>query len=180
MVLPHQNNWLCFYRFSLFGFEQRRGGIACFFFGARQRVDFMNLKTTNYVDIIFKNSKGEPTLSKNTTLSRGEAVLVLDELQAVIQNSLLDGYSVQMGDWDSFQLTFNCIDTDTEAECTADKITSVNIRSRPGKQMKEALPNAKVISLKDHPFRNLLLMIIQVRYCIKTILTIAMTRSILT
>nr|WP_320000778.1 HU family DNA-binding protein [uncultured Draconibacterium sp.] len=85
-------------------------------------------------------------LSKNTTLSRGEAVLVLDELQAVIQNSLLDGYSVQMGDWGSFQLTFNCTGTDTEAECTADKIRSVNIRFRPGKQMKEALANATFVA----------------------------------
>ena len=85
-------------------------------------------------------------LSKNTTLSRGEAVLVLDELQAVIQNSLLDGYSVQMGDWGSFQLTFNCTGTDTEAECTADKITSVNIRFRPGKQMKEALAKATFLA----------------------------------
>ncbi len=130
------------------------------------------LKTTNYVDIIFKNPTGESTqptsrpemvpgsqprgtktekeiaeaLSKNTTLSRGEAVLVLDELQAVIQNALLDGYSVQMGDWGSFHLTFNCTGTDTEAECTADKITSVNIRFRPGKQMKEALAKATFVA----------------------------------
>ncbi|MFV0268269.1 MAG: HU family DNA-binding protein [Draconibacterium sp.] len=85
-------------------------------------------------------------LSKNTTLSRGEASLVVDELQAVILNALLDGYSVQMGDWGSFQLTFNCTGTDTEAECTADKITSVNIRFRPGKQMKEALAKASFVA----------------------------------
>ncbi|WP_319592498.1 HU family DNA-binding protein [uncultured Draconibacterium sp.] len=85
-------------------------------------------------------------LSKNTTLSRGEAALVIDELQAVIQNALLDGYSVQMGDWGSFQLTFNCTGTDTEAECTADKITSVNIRFRPGKQMKEAMSKATFVA----------------------------------
>lgn len=78
-------------------------------------------------------------LSKNTTLSRGEASLVLDELQLVILNALLDGYSVQMGDWGSFQLTVNCTGVDTEVDCTADKITSVNIRFRPGNQMKEAL-----------------------------------------
>ena len=84
-------------------------------------------------------------LSKNSILSRGEETLVWDELQSVIQNALLEGYSVRMGDWGSFQLTLNCTDTDTEAECTADKITPVNIRFRSGKQMKEAL--SKVIPI---------------------------------
>jgi len=81
-------------------------------------------------------------LSKNTTLSRGEASLVLDELQTVIISSLLDGYTVQMGDWGSFLLTVSSEGVDTEAECTADKIKAVNIRFRPGKEMKEAVAKA--------------------------------------
>ena len=81
-------------------------------------------------------------LTRNTTLSRGEASLVLDELQAVIINSLLDGYTVQMGDWGSFQLTVSSDGVDTEADCTADKIKAVNIRFRPGKGMKEAVAKA--------------------------------------
>ncbi|WP_321349000.1 hypothetical protein [uncultured Draconibacterium sp.] len=66
--------------------------------------------------------------------------------QQLYQNALLDGYSVHMGDCVSFQLTFNCTGTDSEAECTADKITSVNIRFRPGKQMKEALAKATFVA----------------------------------
>ena len=85
-------------------------------------------------------------LTKNTTLNRGEASMVLDELQAVILSSLLDGYSVQMGDWGSFQLTVSCTGTDTEQECTADKITAVNIRFRPGKEMKEAIAKATFVA----------------------------------
>ena len=81
-------------------------------------------------------------LTRNTTLSRGEASLVLDELQAVIITSLLDGYTVQMGDWGSFQLTVSSDGVDTEADCTADKIKAVNIRFRPGKGMKEAVAKA--------------------------------------
>lgn len=85
-------------------------------------------------------------LTRNTTLSRGEAAMVLNELQLVILNALLDGYSVQMGDWGSFQLTVNCTGADTEAACTVDKITSVNIRFRPGNQMKEALAKATFVA----------------------------------
>ena len=81
-------------------------------------------------------------LTKNTTLSRGEASLVIDELQSVIIGFLLDGYSVRMGDWGTFNLTLNSAGSDTEAECTAENIKSVNIRFRPGKDMKEALAKA--------------------------------------
>jgi hypothetical protein len=41
-------------------------------------------------------------------LSRGEVPLVIDELQDTIKNYLLDGYTVQMGDWENFLLTSNC------------------------------------------------------------------------
>ncbi|WP_423127148.1 HU family DNA-binding protein [Gaoshiqia sp. Z1-71] len=81
-------------------------------------------------------------LAKNTTLSRGEASLVIDELQSVILSTLLDGYTVQMGDWGTFQLTVNSEGTDTEAESSPDKIKGVNIRFRPGKEMKEAIAKA--------------------------------------
>lgn len=84
-------------------------------------------------------------LSKNTTLSRGEASLVLDELQSVILRSLLDGYSVQMGDWGSFMVSVSSEGADTKEECTVDKIKAVNIRFRPGKEMKEAIAKATFI-----------------------------------
>ncbi len=81
-------------------------------------------------------------LAKNTTLSRGEASLVIDELQAVILSTLLDGYTVQMGDWGTFQLTVSSEGTDTEAKSSPDKIKGVNIRFRPGRDMKDAIARA--------------------------------------
>ncbi len=84
-------------------------------------------------------------LTKNTTLSRGEASLVIDELKAVIIQSLLDGYTVQIGDWGSFQLTVNSEGADSEAACNANNITSVNIRFRPGKVMRDALSQATFV-----------------------------------
>lgn len=85
-------------------------------------------------------------LTRNTTLSRGEALMVLDELQSVILQSLLDGYSVQMGDWGSFQLTLSSEGADNEDACTTDTIRSVNIRFRPGKKMHNALAKATFVS----------------------------------
>jgi len=85
-------------------------------------------------------------LTKNTTLNRGEAGMVIDELQSVILQALLDGYSVQMGDWGSFQLTVSSEGADTEYACTAELVKSVNIRFRPGKEMKEAIAKATFVA----------------------------------
>jgi len=81
-------------------------------------------------------------LTKNTTLSNGEARMAIDELQSVILSFLLDGYSVQMGDWGSFQITVSSEGAETEEACTTDLVRSVNIRFRPGATMKEALAKA--------------------------------------
>lgn len=83
---------------------------------------------------------------KNTTLNRGEAAMVIDELQNVILKFLLDGYSVQMGDWGSFQLTVTSEGSDTEEHCNANKVKGVNIRFRPGKTMKDKIAKAKFVS----------------------------------
>lgn len=84
-------------------------------------------------------------LAKNTTLNRSEASMVINELQSVILGSLLDGYTVQMGDWGSFQITLSSEGVATEAECTADKVKSVNIRFRPGREMKESIAKASFV-----------------------------------
>ncbi|MGV8093216.1 MAG: HU family DNA-binding protein [Mangrovibacterium sp.] len=81
-------------------------------------------------------------LTKNTTLSSGEALMAINELQSVILSFLLDGYTVQMGDWGSFHVTVNCDGAETEEACTTDLIKSVNIRFRPGASMKESLAKA--------------------------------------
>jgi hypothetical protein len=52
-------------------------------------------------------------LTKNTTLSTGEALMAINELQSVILSFLLDGYTVQMGDWGSFHVTVNCDGAET-------------------------------------------------------------------
>lgn len=84
-------------------------------------------------------------LTKNTTLNSGEATMAINELQSVIVDFLLDGYTVQMGDWGSFQITLNCEGADTEDVCTVDNIKSVNMRFRPGKDIKNSLAEATFV-----------------------------------
>ena len=86
------------------------------------------------------------SLTNNTTLNRGEALMAVNELQPAIIKELLDGYTVQLGDWGSFQLTFSCTGADTEEECTVDLVTAVNIRFRAGKLMKQALKDATFVA----------------------------------
>ncbi|MGV8090641.1 MAG: hypothetical protein AB2L24_02070 [Mangrovibacterium sp.] len=81
-------------------------------------------------------------LTKNTTLSTGEALMVINELQSVILSFLLDGYTVQMGDWGTFHITLNCEGAETEEACITDRIKNINIRFLPGKAMKESLEKA--------------------------------------
>jgi len=81
-------------------------------------------------------------LTKNTTLSIGEASMVIDELQSVILNFLLDGYTVQMGDWGTFHITLNCEGAESQETCTTDHIKNINIRFLPGKAMNESIEKA--------------------------------------
>lgn len=121
-------------------------------FSKRQRINPLNPTAAKkwYVvpNRVEKKSEKElaESLTKNTTLNRGEASMVIDELQNVILGFLLDGYSVQMGDWGSFQLTISSDGADTEQKCTADLVKTVNIRFRPGKDMKAKIAKAKFIS----------------------------------
>jgi predicted histone-like DNA-binding protein len=81
-------------------------------------------------------------LTKNTTMNVGEASMAINEVQSVILNSLLDGYTVKMGDWGTFRITLNYEGAETRETCTVDRIKNVNIRFFPGKLMKEALAKA--------------------------------------
>ncbi|MDR2358923.1 MAG: HU family DNA-binding protein, partial [Prevotellaceae bacterium] len=81
-------------------------------------------------------------VADETTLNRKEAELALDQMEKVLIRLLLDGHSVQLGDWGSFHLTCNSSPSDTKEEVTASNITNLNIRFTPGKELKEAIKKA--------------------------------------
>jgi predicted histone-like DNA-binding protein len=95
------------------------------------------------------NQIGEKEVAKlvsdETTLNRKEAEMALDQFEKILLRLLLDGHSVQLGDWGSFRLTCNSKPSNTKKEVTADNIQNLNIRFTPGKELKAAVQNAEFI-----------------------------------
>lgn len=88
-------------------------------------------------------------ISDETTLNPKEAEMALAQLEKVLISGLLDGYTVKIGDWGSFQVTVNATGSDSEKEATATKITKVNIRFTAGKSLREAAQKATFRSAAD-------------------------------
>ena len=84
-------------------------------------------------------------ISDETTLNRKEAEMALDQFEKVLVANLLQGNSVQLGDWGSFHLTCNSESADTKEEITAASVKGLNIRFTPGKAIKEAIQKASFV-----------------------------------
>ncbi len=88
-------------------------------------------------------------ISDETTMNRKEAEMALDQFQKILLRLLLDGHSVQLGDWGSFRLTCNSEGSNTQSEVTASNIKNLNIRFTPGKDLKEAIQKATLIPAEN-------------------------------
>ncbi|MDR0542938.1 MAG: HU family DNA-binding protein [Dysgonamonadaceae bacterium] len=84
-------------------------------------------------------------ISEETTLNRKEAEMALDQFEKILLRLLLDGHSVQLGDWGSFHLTCNSKPSDTKQEVVAGNVQNLNIRFTPGKELKAAIQKAELI-----------------------------------
>jgi predicted histone-like DNA-binding protein len=81
-------------------------------------------------------------IADETTLNPKEAEMALSQFQKILIHSLLNGQSVQLGDWGSFHLTCRSAAHDTRDEVTGKSIEKLNIRFVPGKALKEAIARA--------------------------------------
>ena len=81
-------------------------------------------------------------IAEETTLNPKEAEMALSQLQKIMIRSLLNGQSVQLGDWGSFYLSLHTEGSETEKEAGPDKIKKINIRFTAGKELKEAIAKA--------------------------------------
>lgn len=81
-------------------------------------------------------------ICEGSTLNPKEAEMALARFEKVLIRLLLDGHTVQLGDWGFFELTINCAGAATEKEAVVANIKKVNIRFRPGKELKEAINTA--------------------------------------
>jgi len=85
-------------------------------------------------------------ISDETTINRKEAEMALAQFEKILIRELLNGNSVQLGDWGSFYLTCKSEGKDTKEETNASSIQKVNIRFVAGKSLKEALQK---VTFKD-------------------------------
>lgn len=85
-------------------------------------------------------------LSDETTLNPKEAEMALSQFQKILVRILLDGHSVQLSDWGSFYLTCNSTGHDSEEEVSATSIAGLNIRFKPGNELKEAIAKAHFLA----------------------------------
>ena len=88
-------------------------------------------------------------IADETTLNPKEAEMAISQLQKVLVRNLLDSKSVQLGDWGTFNLTANCLPSDTKEGATANNISKLNIRFRPGKDLKNELAKATFIPAEN-------------------------------
>jgi predicted histone-like DNA-binding protein len=88
-------------------------------------------------------------LSDETTLNRKEAEMALAQFEKILIRLLLDGHSVQLGDWGSFYLTCSCKGSETKEGATVHNIKELKIRFVPGKALKAALKDATFLAAES-------------------------------
>ena len=88
-------------------------------------------------------------IADETTLNPKEAEMALDQLKKVLIYLLLNGQSVQLGDWGSFRLTCNSTGHETKGGVTANSIRKLNIRFTAGKELRDALSGAQFLPVEN-------------------------------
>lgn len=86
-------------------------------------------------------------IADETTLNPMEAQMAIRQLRKIVQRLLLDGKSVKLGNWGSFNVTLNTEGAATKEALTARNVKSVNINFQPGDELKTALQKADFVWL---------------------------------
>lgn len=86
-------------------------------------------------------------IADETTLNPMEAQMAIRQLRKVVQRLLLDGKSVKLGNWGTFNITLNTEGADTKEDLTARNVKTVNINFQPGDELKAAMQKADFVWL---------------------------------
>ena len=86
-------------------------------------------------------------IADETTLNPMEAQMAIRQLRKVVQRLLLDGKSVQLGNWGTFNITLSTTGADTKEALTARNVKTVNMNFQPGTELKAALQKADFVWL---------------------------------
>lgn len=84
-------------------------------------------------------------IADETTLNPAEALMAIRQLRKVTQRLLLDGHSVQLGNWGSFSVTLHTHGAETRETLTARNVDSVNIDFQAGTDLKTAMQKAEFV-----------------------------------
>ena len=99
--------------------------------------------TTKLVD---ENEVAE-LIADETTLNPMEAQMAIRQLRKVVQRLLLDGKSVKLGNWGTFNVTLSTEGVDKKDDLTARNVKAVNINFQPGDELKTAMQKAEFVWL---------------------------------
>ena len=93
-------------------------------------------------------------IADETTLNPMEAQMAIRQLRKVVQRLLLDGKSVKLGNWGTFNVTLNTEGADTKDALTARNVKMVNINFQPGTELKAAMQRADFVWLNKRTADN--------------------------
>lgn len=96
---------------------------------------------------MINETKVADLIADETTLNPAEALMAIRQLRKVLQRLLLDGHSVQLGDWGTFSSTLSSSGTDAKEELTARSIKKININFQAGSDLKAAIQKADILRL---------------------------------
>lgn len=82
-------------------------------------------------------------VAENTTMSPQEVELVLNSFVNKLQETLLNSYSVRLGDWASFHVTCSSKGASTAKDCKPELIKNVRVRCDFTPEFKEKMQKAQ-------------------------------------
>lgn len=93
-------------------------------------------------------------IADETTLNPMEAQMAIRQLRKVVQRLLLDGKSVKLGNWGTFNVTLSTEGADAKDALTARNVKVVNINFQPGTELKAAMQRADFVWLNKITANN--------------------------
>lgn len=100
-----------------------------------------------YTTKLVEETEVAELIADETTLNPMEALMAIRQLRKVVQRLLLDGKSVKLGDWGTFNVTLSTEGADTKEELTARNVKRVNINFQAGSDLKNAMQKADFVWL---------------------------------
>ena len=86
-------------------------------------------------------------IADETTLNPMEAAMAIRQLRKVVERLLLDGKSVRLGDWGTFNVSLNTEGADTKEALTASNVKKVNVNFQAGADLRAAMQKADFVWL---------------------------------